>query len=74
MFNDNASVYHLPVTSLKEPPPFLRVRYVDYLAEMLLEDKGDHEDLTAPLLVTASVGKQDFKKDTSADTHMKSVL
>ena len=67
MFNDNAGVYNLPVASLKEPPPFLRVRevkswYVDYLAEMLLEDKGDHEDLTAPLLVIASVGKQDFQE------------
>ena len=34
--------------------------YVEYLVGMLLKDKGDHEDLTAPLLVIASVGKDDF--------------
>ena len=63
----NIGVFNLPVNSLREPPLFLRVReakswYVDYLAGMLLEDKGDHEDLTAPLLVLASVGKQEFEE------------
>ena len=67
MFNNNTGVYNLPVISLKEPPPFRRVHevkkwYVDYLAGMFLEDKGDHENLTPPLLVIASVGKLDFQE------------
>lgn len=36
--------------------------YVDYLANMLHEDKGGHEDLTAPLLVIASVSKDEFQE------------
>ena len=60
-------VFNLPVNSLREPPLFPRVRkvkswYVDYHAGMLLTDKGHHEDLTAPFLVIASVGKQDFEE------------
>lgn len=35
--------------------------YVEYLVEMLSCSEGDHEDLTAPLLVTASVKKEEFK-------------
>lgn len=35
--------------------------FVEYLMEMLLEEDSDHEDLTAPLLVIASVTKEDFK-------------
>jgi hypothetical protein len=35
--------------------------YVDYLAEMLSNFEEDHEDLTAPLLVIASVTKEEFK-------------
>lgn len=59
-------VYNLPVCSLREPPQYLRVRevkdwYVDYLMEMLLDEETDHEDLTSPLLVVASVTKRDFK-------------
>ena len=34
---------------------------IEYLVEVLLEEQGDHEDLTAPLLVIASVSKNDFK-------------
>lgn len=53
--------------ALVDPPEFLRVRevrdwYVNYLAGMLLQDKGDHEDLTAPLLVIASVTKDKFQE------------
>ncbi len=60
-------VFSLPVNTLQDPPGFLRVRevkdwYVDYLANMLHEDKGDHEDLTAPLLVIASVNKDGFQE------------
>ena len=59
-------MFNLPVDSLRDPPPHLRVRevkewYVDYLAGMLLEEEGDHEDLTAPLLVIASVSKSEFR-------------
>ena len=61
-FNVLIGVFSVPVTALVDPPTFLRVRevrdwYVDYLVGMLLQDKGDHEDLTAPLLVIASVTK-----------------
>lgn len=60
-------VFSIPVTALHDPPALLRVRevkdwYVDYLAGMLLEDKSDHEDLTAPLLVIASVEKDKFQE------------
>ena len=60
-------VFSVPVAALVDPPEFLRVRevrdwYVDYLAGMLLQDKGDHEDLTAPLLVIASVTKDNFQE------------
>ena len=34
--------------------------YVDYLSEMMTDEKNDHEDLTSPLLVLASVSKEDF--------------
>lgn len=56
----------LPVSGLREPSAFLRVRevkdwYVTYLEKMLLEEKSDHEDLTAPLLVVASVSKEEFR-------------
>lgn len=35
--------------------------YVDYLADMLSKSEEDHEDLTAPLLVIASVTKEEFR-------------
>ena len=58
--------YQINVNQLQEPPEYLRVRevkdwYVDLLGEMLAEEAGDHEDLTAPLLVVAPVTKEDFK-------------
>jgi len=54
------------VALLREPPQYLRVRemkawYVDYLVSKMLDDKDDHEDITAPLLVIASVSKGEFK-------------
>lgn len=58
-----AGVFSLPVDSLRDPPPHLRVRdvkewYVDYLVGMLLEEDGDHEDLTAPFLIIASCSEE----------------
>ena len=54
------------VFTLTGPPPYLKVRevkqwYVDYLP-MLLKEDGDHEDLTALLLVIASVTQCDFRQ------------
>ena len=54
------------MSQLKDPPEYLRIRdikpwYVNYLADMMETSHGDHEDLTSPLLVVASVNKQDFK-------------
>ncbi len=51
---------------LQDPPEYLRVRevrnwYIDYQVEMIGDETADHEDLTAPLLVVASVTKEDFK-------------
>ena len=71
-------MFSVPVTALVEPPAFLRVRevkdwYVDYLAGMLLQDKGDHEDLTAPLLVIASVTKDKFQ-ETNINTYTYEVM
>lgn len=58
--------YQIPVELLQDPPTFLKIRdvkewYVDYLVEMLRTTEDDHEDLTAPLLVVASVKKEDFR-------------
>ena len=59
------SVYDLPVANLLEPPSALRVRdekkwYVEYLEEMMSDVYGDHEDLTAPLLVLSPVATSEF--------------
>ncbi len=40
---------------LSEPPQYLRVReikewYVDFLINKLMDEGGDHKDMTAPLL------------------------
>ena len=56
----------MPVAMMKELPMYLCVRevkgwYVEYLMKMLLEEDDDHEDITAPLLVVASVSKAEFK-------------
>ena len=62
----HVGVHSLPVSTLREPPEYLRVReikgwYVDYLVGMLMVEADDHEDITAPLLVLALVSKEDFK-------------
>lgn len=49
---------------MRNPPPHLRVRdikewYVKYLVNLI--EKEDHEELTAPLLVIASVGPAEFR-------------
>ena len=54
------------MSALEPPPVYLQVRdvkdwYVDYLVKMLLEEEDDHEDLTSPLLVLASVDKREFR-------------
>ena len=59
-------IFALPVSTLREPSPTLQVRdvkdwYVDYLVELM--STNDQEDLTAPLLVIASVCKTYFKVD-----------
>ena len=59
----------LPTSALREPPPNLKVRdvkqwYVDYLAEKLTMD--DKEVLASPLLVVASVGKEEFRPERLA--------
>ena len=56
--------FTLPISCLRNPPPQLRVRdikewYIDYLVNLL--EKDDHEELTAPLLVIASVGPAEFR-------------
>ena len=61
-----SGVYAISVSALQEPPEYLRVRdikewYVDYLVKMLLEE-GDCEDLTSPLLVLASVTREEFRE------------
>ena len=57
-------VFTLPVSALRNPPPYLRVRevkdwYVDYLATLLTNE--DAEDLTAPFMVVASVDTTAFQ-------------
>ena len=52
---------------LREPPQYLRVReikqwYVELLTKMLMDEGEDHEDITAPLLVIASVPKEEFQQ------------
>lgn len=64
-FSNFIGVYDIPISQLREPPQYLRVRevkqwYVEYLVQMLSEEVDDHEDLTAPLLVLASVTKAEF--------------
>lgn len=62
----------MPISVLQSPSPDYQVRevkewYIDYLADMLSKEDDDHEDLTAPLLVVASVNATDFqerKKDS----------
>ena len=58
--------HQIALNLLQEPPDFLRVReikewYVDYLYDLMKTEEGDHEDLTAPLLVQVSVKKVEFK-------------
>ena len=72
-------MHSLPVRSLQLPPQHLQVRevkqwYVDYLVGILSEEKDDHEHLTAPLLVIASVEKESFKmRDLNSYTFQVSI-
>ena len=47
--------------------------YVDYLADMIREELDNHEELTAPLLVIASVPKSEFQEKKS-DKYTYSVI
>ena len=63
----HVGTYNIQISQLREPPEYLQVRevkewYIEYLEEMLLDDTGDHEDLTSPLLVLASVSKEEFRE------------
>ena len=64
-----SGTFTLPISTLREPPPNLKVRdvkqwYVDYLAEKLTVD--DKEALASPLLVVASVAKAEFRTERLA--------
>ena len=69
MCNMNIGTFSLNITNLREPPEYLKIRevkewYVELLMKILEGSEGgyeDYEELTAPLLVICSVGKQDFK-------------
>ena len=47
-------------------PDYLRIRdvkdwYIDFIAESLKDEENNHEELTSPPLVIASVSKSEFK-------------
>ena len=52
---------------LSDPPPdYLRIRdvkelYMNFIAKGLKDKENDHEELTSPLLVIASVSKSEFR-------------
>ena len=61
-------VFTLPVSALRNPPPYLRVRevknwYVDYLATLLTNE--DAEDLTAPFMLVVSVDTTAFQANNT---------
>ena len=52
---------------MKNPSPEFQVRdvkewYVEFLATLLEEENNDHEELTAPLVVIASIKAADFQQ------------
>lgn len=56
----------MQVSHLKDPSPQYQIRdvkewYVQYLASLLSDKESDHEELTAPLLVIASVEASAFQ-------------
>ena len=57
---------NIELEKLCDPPDYLRIRdvkdwYVDFVAESLKDEGNDHEELTSPLLVIASVSKSEFR-------------
>ena len=51
---------------LSDPPDYLRIRdvkglYMNFITEGLKDKESDHEELTSPLLVIASVSKSEFR-------------
>ena len=59
-------VFNIDMEKLSDPPDYLRIRdvkewYVNFIAESLKDEENDHEELTSPLLVIASVSKSEFR-------------
>lgn len=66
-FYFGTGTFAVPVDALLDPLDYLRIRdvkqwYVNHLVDMLGREVDDHEDLTAPMLVVASVDKNQFKQ------------
>ena len=66
----HVGTYSFNISSLREPPEYLKLRevkewYVELLMKMLVGDTeegyNDYEEPTAPLLVLCPIRKQDFK-------------
>ena len=57
--NFGTGTFTVPVDALWDPPDYLRIKewYVDHLVDMLGREVDDDEDLTAPVVVVASVDK-----------------
>lgn len=57
----------MPISTLQSPSSEYQVQevkewYIDYLVDLLNNEDDDHENLTAPLLVIASVSATDFQQ------------
>lgn len=71
-------IFNIPIEQLRGPPDDLKVRdvkewYIESLAGMLREEQEDHEDLTAPMLVLASVKKHEFLQ-SNPEKHLYYVI
>ena len=58
--------FNIDMEKLSDPPDYLRIRdvkelYMNFIAEGLKDEENDHEELTSPLLVIASVNKSEFR-------------
>lgn len=74
----HAGTFSVCVEQMRPPQDQLRVLdvkqwYVDHLVDMISEEDDDHEDLTAPMLVIASVPKKVFK-ERSAEKYTHQVI
>ena len=62
----DVGTFNVDFEKLCDPPDYLRIRdvkewYVDFIADALKDEAHDHEELSSPLLVIASVSKCDFR-------------